>query len=108
MKPGRQYIVSLFIIGPDALRGNGCAYFASSDGRDQTLRPVRILGAPGRTYVVWLKAADIFARAAGIGSTSYFCHGRAKLRILTDSIRNPSQATFRVFRIVDFRIRRAA
>ena len=101
--PGRHYIVSLLIVGPDAFGGasNGCAYLASSKGLPRGVRPVRILGAPGRTYVVWLHAG------AGIGSTGYFCHGRANLRVRTNSIRNPSQAKLREFLGLDFRVRPA-
>jgi hypothetical protein len=59
--PGREYDVILFILGPEALGSCDysapcCSSTAWSKLRSDTLRPVRVLGQPGRTYTVWLRA----------------------------------------------------
>lgn len=74
-KKGSYYSVILLISGPDAGPSAGCLNLGVSDDPATAVRPQRILGAPGRTYTVWLKATG------GLSAEPYFCHGRAELTV---------------------------
>ena len=91
----REYYVLLTIDGPDT---SNCADLAGSTV--PFLNPVTVLGAPGRTYAVWLTASPIVFNG-------YFCRGRATLWVGTNTIEYPSRAANRVLRKTQFRILRA-
>jgi hypothetical protein len=100
--PGREYLVSLFIEGPDAaagMRASTCDNYIDSYFPGNSTVKGHILGAPGHTYTVWLIASQ--------GWGGYFCHGRAELAIYTNSIRHPSLKRIRTWRTAKFRILRA-
>ena len=72
-RPGLEYRVVLLISGPDTSSLN-CQSLAFSTLSDSVVGPVqRILGAPGKTYTVSLRAAGPLRK--------YFCHGRAELSV---------------------------
>ena len=59
---GYHYVVLLTIRGPDALNhptgDPGCAYGAGSTVKGSYVPHDRVLGAPGKTYTIWLKAYE--------------------------------------------------
>ena len=72
-RPGLEYRVVLLISGPDTSSLN-CESLAFSTLSDSVVGPVQpILGAPGKTYTVSLRAAGPLRK--------YFCHGRAELSV---------------------------
>jgi hypothetical protein len=94
--PGREYVVVLLVDAPTWPRSlNGCGLYAFSWDSQQ-----RVVGAPGTTYIVVLKA-DPTLGGPGAG---YFCPGPARLFVETNSIRNPSRKNARVLRKVTLRV----
>jgi hypothetical protein len=90
-KPGTDYSVVLLIDGPDAGPDASCQNLAVSFDAATAVNPRRIVGAPGKTYTVWLKATG------GYSAEPYFCHGRASLTV-TAGKRDLRTIKFRILR----------
>jgi len=96
---GFEYVVVLLVTGPETGSMFNCDNTVASTAPGSAVPHQHILGAPGRTYTLWLLAER--------GSGGHFCHGKATLTVSSVSMRGPLSKDSHILRTVSFRILRS-